>query len=86
MPRRKEPWESSAAGPFLTIDSPTGAVTVWSLGEERFRVSAGDHEEEVVGLEQARARAHELAGVVPDPELPDPEGLELLWDSFQVGG
>jgi hypothetical protein len=28
--RDPEPWESNAAGPFLTIDSPAGAVTVQS--------------------------------------------------------
>ncbi len=60
--RDPEPWESSAAGPFLTIDSPRGAVAVQSLGAERFRVSAPDHEQEVVGFEEARSAAHELAG------------------------
>jgi hypothetical protein len=60
--REPEAWESSAAGPFLTIDSPHGEVSVRSLGQELFQVSAPDHEQEVVGFAEARATAHELAG------------------------
>ena len=61
--REPEPWETNAAAPFLTIDSPRGAVAVASLGQQRFRVSGLDHEQEVVGFAAARSTAHELAGV-----------------------
>jgi hypothetical protein len=54
-------WETNAAAPFLTIDSPSGVVAVRSLGQEGFRVSAPDHEKEVVGFAAARSMAHELA-------------------------
>ena len=37
--REPEPWETSAAAPFLTIDSPRGVAAVRSLGVERFGVS-----------------------------------------------
>ena len=57
-----EPWQANASAPFLVIEKPRGAVNVWSLGRERFRVSAPGHESEVVGFEQARSTAHELAG------------------------
>jgi hypothetical protein len=60
--RKPEPWESSAAAPFLTIASPRGLVAVRALGQERFCVTAPDHEQEVVGFEAARSMAHELAG------------------------
>jgi hypothetical protein len=60
--RKPEPWETNAAAPFLTIDSPRGQVVVQSLGQERFCVSAPGHEEEVVGFAAARATAHRLAG------------------------
>lgn len=61
MIRAAEPWETSAVAPFLTIDSPRGSVTVQSLGQERFRVSGPDGEQEMTGFEAARSRAHELA-------------------------
>jgi len=57
--RQPEPWESNAAAPFLTIDSPRGAVAVRALGQERFRVTAPDHDQEIVGFEAARSTAHE---------------------------
>jgi hypothetical protein len=60
--RAPEPRETNAAAPFLTIASPSGAVAVRSLGQERFRVSASDHEKDVVGFAAARSMAHELAG------------------------
>jgi len=60
--RKPEPWESNAAAPFLTIDSPRGAVAVRALGQERFRVSTPEHEQEIVGFEAAVSTAHELAG------------------------
>lgn len=61
MVREPEPWETSAAAPFLTIESPGGAVAVRSLGQERFHVSAPGHEQDVVGFAAARSTAHELA-------------------------
>jgi hypothetical protein len=56
-----EPWQSSAAAPFLVIERPRGEVRVWSLGRERFRVQAPDDAAEVEGLDVARAVAHRLA-------------------------
>src|SRR5205085_10450930 len=38
MDREPEVWETSAAGPFATIASPAGDVTVWALGGDRFRI------------------------------------------------
>jgi len=60
MPDREpEPWESGAAGPFLSIeDSP---VEVWALGEDRFAVRAPDREQLVVGVEEAERVADVLA-------------------------
>ena len=57
MEREPEAWETSAAGPFLTI----GAVSVWALGNDRFRIESPAGDEEVVGFEEARRRARELA-------------------------
>jgi hypothetical protein len=59
--RKPEPWEISAAAPFLMIDSPRGGVAVESLGQERFRISALGGEQELVGFAAARAMAHRLA-------------------------
>jgi len=59
MDRKPEAWETGAAGPFLTTDD----VSVWALGEQRFRIEAPAAVEEVEGFEQARRRAHEVAGV-----------------------
>jgi hypothetical protein len=60
--RTPKAWETNAAAPFLTIDSPSGTVAVRSLGQERFRVSAPDLEKDVVGFAAARSMARELAG------------------------
>ena len=51
-------------GPFLTIDSPRGPVTLEALGSEPFRVCAPGGREEIVadGFAAADARAGELAG------------------------
>ena len=57
--RKPDAWETSAAGPFLTI----GEVSVWALAEDRFRVQSPAADEEVEGFEQTRRRARELAGV-----------------------
>jgi hypothetical protein len=59
--RQPEPWESSASGPFVTIEGAHGTVEIWALGQQRFRVRAPGHEEVVVGHEPAHRRAHELA-------------------------
>jgi hypothetical protein len=56
--RQPEAWETNATAPFLAV----GDVGVTALGQERFRVSAPDHEQEVVGFAAARSMAHELAG------------------------
>ena len=60
MEREPEAWETSAAGPFLTI----GDVSVWSRGNERFRIESPAGDEEAEGFEEARRRAHEVAGGV----------------------
>jgi hypothetical protein len=45
------------AGAFLTI----GTVQVHSLGGDRYRVTAPDHDEEIDGFDEARAAAHAVA-------------------------
>jgi hypothetical protein len=52
-------WETSAAGPFLSV----GEVAVYALGEDRFRLIAPDGEREVEGFEPARQLAREIADV-----------------------
>jgi len=61
MVRQPEPWETSAAAPFLTIDSPRGAVAVVGLGQDRFVVSGPDQEREIIAFAATRSTAHELA-------------------------
>jgi hypothetical protein len=62
MPDRKPAaWKTNTPGPFLTIKRAHGTVAVSALGPDRFRVQAPGHEEEVVGYDRARERAHELA-------------------------
>jgi hypothetical protein len=60
MTREPEPWQTTHAGPFLAIEG--SAVVVWTLGEQRFRVVAGDESREVEHFEQGRELAHALAG------------------------
>ena len=57
MDREPEAWETSAAGPFLTI----GEVSMWALGNDRFRIESPAGAEEVQGYEEAERRADELA-------------------------
>ena len=57
MDREREAWATNASGLFLTI----GPVSVWSRGNERFRIESPAGAEEVVGFEEARRRARELA-------------------------
>jgi hypothetical protein len=57
MDREPEPWQTNAPGAFLTVDG----VSVWALGEQRFRVESTDESREVEGFQQARQLAHELA-------------------------
>jgi hypothetical protein len=52
-----EPWQTNAAGPFLTI----GEVSVWTLGGDRFRVESPDGSQEVEGIDRARELAHRFA-------------------------
>jgi hypothetical protein len=49
--------EDRRPGAFLTI----GDVSVWALGEQRFRIESLSGSEEVEGFEEARPRARELA-------------------------
>ncbi len=65
-----EPWQTNAAAPFLVIETERGAVSVWSLGRERFRVEAPHQGSEVEAFDRARTRAAE-----PDADdCPDCEG------------
>ena len=61
MPPDPEPWQTDAPAPFLVIENPRGAVSIWSLGRERFRVEAPHEGSEVEGFDRARATAHQLA-------------------------
>jgi hypothetical protein len=63
MSEQPEPaaWKTSAPGPFLTIDTPRGAVALNSLGDDRFRLTGPGHEWEIAGLASARDAAHEFA-------------------------
>jgi len=60
---KPEAWETNAAGPFLTINSPRGPVSLHSLGGDRYLLTGPDHEQEITGFEMARQAARELAGV-----------------------
>jgi hypothetical protein len=59
MDREPAAWETGAAGAFLTI----GDVSVWALGDQRFRLVTPDGSQEVESFEEARHRARELAGL-----------------------
>jgi hypothetical protein len=62
MPREPEAWETTAvAGPFITIESPSGDVGIWSLGADCFRIETPSGEELVDGYPEAQKLAHELA-------------------------
>jgi hypothetical protein len=52
--------DATARARDLTI----GDVSVWALGNDRFRIESPADEEEVVGFEEAERRADELAGRV----------------------
>ncbi len=38
MSHEPEAWQTNATAPFLTIEKPSGTVSVWSLGRKRIRV------------------------------------------------
>jgi hypothetical protein len=59
MTLEPEPWQTNAAGPFLTV----GSVSVWTLGGDRFRVESPDGAQEVDGIDRAKQLAHKLAPV-----------------------
>ncbi len=60
MEPEPEPWQTNAAGPFLAV----GRVSVWALGEDRFRIETPEEgSREVKGIERARELAHQLAGL-----------------------
>jgi hypothetical protein len=58
-----EAWQTNAAGAFLMV----GGVSVWALGEDRFRVESPNGSQEVEGIDRARQLAHQLAA---PPERP----------------
>ena len=53
MSREPEPWQTNQPGAFLTI----GDVSLWALGDQRFRVVAPDDSCEVEGFAPARELA-----------------------------
>ena len=57
-----EPWQTSASGPFLSVETPRGPVALHSLGDDRFRLTGLGLEREIAGFAAARDAAHELAG------------------------
>ena len=59
--RTPEPWETGAAGPFLTVERERARVELWALGEDRFVVRSSEREEVVVGFDAAREAADALA-------------------------
>jgi hypothetical protein len=63
-----QPWQTSAPGPFLTIETPRGPVALHSLGDDRFRLTGLGVEREITGLASARVAAHELAESVEPGE------------------
>ena len=60
---KREPalWETNAPGPFITMPREHGTVTVWSLGQDRFRVEAQEVSHDLKGFEAARGLARRLA-------------------------
>jgi hypothetical protein len=57
-----EAWQTNAQGPCVTVEGPTGAVEVFVLGSQRYRVASPTEEQEVEGYERACEVAHEMAG------------------------
>jgi hypothetical protein len=58
MDREPEPWQTDQPGPCVTI----GAVSVWALGGDRFRVEAPERSREIEGFDEARMLARQWAG------------------------
>jgi hypothetical protein len=58
MAASPRPGRRAAARPFLTI----GDVSVWALGNDRFRIESPAGAEEVQGYDEAERRVGELAG------------------------
>jgi hypothetical protein len=59
-----EPWQSGAAAPLLTIETPQGVVELWAHGEDRFWITAPGQEQLVTGFQEAERTADELAGLL----------------------
>ena len=67
--RKLEAWETSAPGPYITMQRARGVVSITALGKERHLVRAdGEIEcsEEIEGHTAAHARAQELADQLDD--------------------
>jgi hypothetical protein len=60
MNQKPEPWQTDAAGPFLTV----GSASVWTLGRDRFRVESLQGSQEVEGIDRARELAHRMASAL----------------------
>jgi hypothetical protein len=67
MEQESEPWQSGAAGPCVTIESPAGPVELWVLGNQCYRVKAPSGEQVVEGFQQSRKVAHELVSSMMKP-------------------
>jgi hypothetical protein len=61
MEREPEAWQSGQPGPLLTIEGRDGDVTVWALGEDRFRIQSPAGIREIEGYERAQELARALA-------------------------
>jgi hypothetical protein len=62
MPDREpQAWETDAAAPFITMERVRGVVGIWALGRDRFKITAPEHEQVVVGFNVAQDTADALA-------------------------
>jgi hypothetical protein len=61
MEREPEASQSAQPGPLLTIEGLDGDVTVWALGEDRFRIQSPAGIREIEGYERAQELARALA-------------------------
>jgi hypothetical protein len=68
-PRNPEPWQTSAPGPFLTIETRGGPVALHSLGDDRFRLTGPGVEREITGFAVAEGAADKLAESAREPHL-----------------
>jgi hypothetical protein len=70
MDRDPEARRSDQTGPLLTIEGHDGDVTVWALGEDRFRIQSPAGIREIEGYERAQELARALARLGGTPKPP----------------